>query len=1214
MDTMSNSAGSAEAEMSTIAESLEYKLNALKETGTGVFQNLFKKEDFSAVIDGLTSILQVIDTVTEQLGLFKTIGLGVGLTAFIKNLKQLKGLGSLALDLGGLRNAKEFFAVTNSLKSFTVESIAARVATTSLSNEQKIAAVQNAVLAATNKVVTTSEAEEALAAAAAATSTTAAGAAATGASVGFGALGASVKAAAAGLGTFLVTNPVGWAILAATAIAGTVKIVDALTESFEEAQDKAAESREAYQSTTSEIEQLNSELETTQNRISELKAQGALSVTDKAELAELQAQNKQLQEQIEIKKKIAGIQGHKAAEDADNVLTKKTQSATEWIDDRFDQSGNSSNDARDIIERTKEKQQSLNQYTADYNKLLEEQSKLEPEYSKWWEADTQYEKNEKQLEGYKSQMDTLTAEIAENLDTINTEYTTLFDSDGNVLSGFEDTAQRCEELFDYTLSSTDKAAQTSEKIDSIFNKPTLSGFKDELLKIAENSDNAGITADDVKNKYSELADACEDAQVDIQDLVDYINSTAGIIDVDEVKSQLSEAFDVSDEKEKFDAFLESKSADELKILYSLYESNDTSGWTIEDFQSAMDELQTETVTVQVDVDMKDSQSIVSEIQSLQSALNSQSTGSSIPLETFNSEELADYQSALEYVNGSMQLNADKAREIAKAKVEEQTATNNANKELRQAQYMQNINQIEEYKRQLKDKNNLTAEEVSEMQKKISACQTDNAEILAECDQLDVLNASLKESISIYNEWKNAQNASESGDMFDDTLTAIKTINDTLNNSESENYGRVGRKDFETSVDLIIPDSVNPENEQAINKYMDSIKKFFTFDENGERNGLNIEEFCQQAVDKGLMILDKAGKSYEVAGGKTMADFANGMNLSMPLIQAMFGELEEFGGEFDWGDEMFSTFGDGIVAAQREISDLKTEIKSLKKQKDAGIDIDTSKLDEANAKLKKLKKQKEELTQKATVNIESNIELDKKLKKANEELTICQAKYDNLDKNADKQYKIEVKTNLDNAKAEVDKLQKKKDKLQEPTTVEVQASLGNINSELAEIKNKIDIINNDQISVEPKLSKSEADAALKELENQKTALENKKVKIQTYADTKKSVDDLTTLDKKEIEDKKFDVTAIDKATSVINRIKNSMSTLDDKHVTITTTEKKQTIIEKAINEITNGKKKVNGTAHVSGTAKVSGDWGNKEPGTTLVGELGREIVVLKSHLI
>lgn len=44
----------------------------------------------------------------------------------------------------------------------------------------------------------------------------------------------------------------------------------------------------------------------------------------------------------------------------------------------------------------------------------------------------------------------------------------------------------------------------------------------------------------------------------------------------------------------------------------------------------------------------------------------------------------------------------------------------------------------------------------------------------------------------------------------------------------------------------------------------------------------------------------------------------------------------------------------------------------------------------------------------------------------------------------------------------------------------------------------------------------------------------------------------------------------------------------------------------------GTAKVSGTAMANGTAKTSGDWGNKHPGKTLVGELGREMVVSGSR--
>ena len=56
------------------------------------------------------------------------------------------------------------------------------------------------------------------------------------------------------------------------------------------------------------------------------------------------------------------------------------------------------------------------------------------------------------------------------------------------------------------------------------------------------------------------------------------------------------------------------------------------------------------------------------IEKANSLLNSQSTGQSISIDDFNSDELADYTSALEYNNGALQLNAEKVRELQKAKM------------------------------------------------------------------------------------------------------------------------------------------------------------------------------------------------------------------------------------------------------------------------------------------------------------------------------------------------------------------------------------------------------------------------------------------------------------------------------------------------------------------------------------------------------------------
>lgn len=80
---MSNSAGDADREMSIIMDSLEYKLNALKETGVGIWQNLFPREGIGNAIDGLTAFADVLEKITGFLGPGGTLLAAGGLTALI---------------------------------------------------------------------------------------------------------------------------------------------------------------------------------------------------------------------------------------------------------------------------------------------------------------------------------------------------------------------------------------------------------------------------------------------------------------------------------------------------------------------------------------------------------------------------------------------------------------------------------------------------------------------------------------------------------------------------------------------------------------------------------------------------------------------------------------------------------------------------------------------------------------------------------------------------------------------------------------------------------------------------------------------------------------------------------------------------------------------------------------------------------------------------
>ena len=85
LNTMSDSAGNAEAEMSIIMESLDYKINELKETATGIFQNIFQTEEMGNLIGLLTGLLNVLDGLTSTFGLLGTAMIAVPIIAFIKN-------------------------------------------------------------------------------------------------------------------------------------------------------------------------------------------------------------------------------------------------------------------------------------------------------------------------------------------------------------------------------------------------------------------------------------------------------------------------------------------------------------------------------------------------------------------------------------------------------------------------------------------------------------------------------------------------------------------------------------------------------------------------------------------------------------------------------------------------------------------------------------------------------------------------------------------------------------------------------------------------------------------------------------------------------------------------------------------------------------------------------------------------------------------------
>ncbi|MDO5135985.1 MAG: hypothetical protein Q4D55_08025, partial [Eubacteriales bacterium] len=658
------------------------------------------------------------------------------------------------------------------------------------------------------------------------------------------------------------TTALGGFIAAAAGISAVIAIVDALHESFGEAKKKAEESRDAYKGTKTEIESIDSELKTTAERIDELNSKDGLTVVESAELEKLEAVNQKLLTQKAIKDKIAGIQQAEAAQDAKNLVTKEQ---TWFVGNSVYESPYGGQEiipeykTGDLIDKISDFQARRNQKQKELNDLLEEQSKMEPSFSsgwdKFWNGGTEYEKTEENIAVIKEEIRKLDSEIASGLADIGANLPQMTDDLGNALSGCEDTVERINNLVQDTKDPVQLAQENAEKIDAIINKSdAFKNAKNDLIKMARANKEVGITVDDVKRKYPKLADAIADAGLAVSDFVQDIN--AGALDT---------------------------------------------GNTLEVTAASLEDV------------TKSAQDTVAGIKAVQDVLNGQQTGKSISIDDISSDELKDYRSALEYVNGSMQLNAEKVREIVKAKADEQIAINDSNKALEQTRYLENARQIEILRKSL---GNLTGGVSSETEDainaQIDALLAENSAIAANCEQYNLLSSSIREAAGSYQHWLNAQSASDYGDMANDAVGAIQRIRDTYDQN-SDIFGQYGSKKFDAAVDFIIPDTIEDDDLAAIESYMAEFKKYLLFNDDGTVSGLNRHKFLEDAVEKELMSYSE-DDGFRVLGGKKMEDFAEGLNMSSGMVQAFFDELGLYGGKFDWSDEAVKTIGDLAIKA------------------------------------------------------------------------------------------------------------------------------------------------------------------------------------------------------------------------------------------------------------------------------------------------------------
>lgn len=309
-----------------------------------------------------------------------------------------------------------------------------------------------------------------------------------------------------------------WPLLAVGAgIFAGIKGYQALNDKFTLTKGMAdkhySQSTQEYANNQSELESLQSQRDSNQERIYELRAKENKSTDEKAELSQLQEENNLLDSQVAIKEKSVDVSKLKAANDAKTKLEKKGYQKNykkEAYDNQDKTSINDLDEASEMIDY-------LNQLKSEYKDRVQKIADEGREPS-WIE--------QKGLDSTKKKIDSLESDVADKVTEISDTAKSMKNDDGSLIDEkFKDTVASADAVVQKYLNSTDSTTATTDKMNNIFALSQFSDLKDKLIaagksggtdaikKMIKDTDglgtamnNAGLTADDLAASIMSIAD------------------------------------------------------------------------------------------------------------------------------------------------------------------------------------------------------------------------------------------------------------------------------------------------------------------------------------------------------------------------------------------------------------------------------------------------------------------------------------------------------------------------------------------------------------------------------------------------------------------------------------------------------------------------------------------------------------------------------------
>lgn len=379
-------------------------------------------------------------------------------------------------------------------------------------------------------------------------------------------------------------NPVTWVVGLTTVLFGAIAAYTYFSDTAARSKEAAEKSTKAFKEASEELESINSELKTNQERIDALSSQEHLSFVEQGELERLREVNKELEIQRVQKEHLADLAKSEAHQDALGYFNSDA-TAIRYLgwDNSEVKAGNAHIGKANEGVYEGNQLEVLKQQLSDYERLLETKQTLEKEISDFVVANPgkyedltlkqkdQYDNLIAELNTTNSHIGYLDSSINDSIETVNKFDDSLdLENDSKLISSI----QKINDI--YTRIFGNAGQNTTQKFDEVWNSESFKGTKKELEEMAK----AGTLSPEVlegNEKYNELL---EKTGATAEETSNHIYSLVGAVDdendkIATTKQQMIESIsDMSTGFESLDKIMKSIKDDDNVFDYTLLNEKD----------------------------------------------------------------------------------------------------------------------------------------------------------------------------------------------------------------------------------------------------------------------------------------------------------------------------------------------------------------------------------------------------------------------------------------------------------------------------------------------------------------------------------------------------------------------------------------------------------------------------------------------------------------